>query len=41
VPEQFRINSGDAGYLLTLPGEHAGFDGGFCQRMRKVQRTAE
>ncbi len=38
VPEQFRQGKEGNGTILTLPGEHPGFDGGFCQRLRKVRR---
>ena len=41
VPEAFRKSSGSEGYILTLPGEHRGFDGGFCQRMRKLNAAAQ
>ena len=36
IPEQFRSGNKDNGAILTLPGAHPGFDGGFCQRMRKI-----
>ena len=36
VPEQFCSGNKDNGAILTLPGAHPGFDGGFCQRMRKI-----
>jgi 16S rRNA (cytosine967-C5)-methyltransferase len=36
VPEQFRSGTEDNGAILTLPGARPGFDGGFCQRMRKI-----
>ncbi len=36
VPEQFRNGKESNGAILTLPGEYPGFDGGFCQRMRKI-----
>ncbi|MEI7825510.1 MAG: 16S rRNA (cytosine(967)-C(5))-methyltransferase RsmB [Chlorobiaceae bacterium] len=36
IPEQFRNGKEDNGAILTLPGEYPGFDGGFCQRMRKI-----
>ncbi|MEI6758223.1 MAG: 16S rRNA (cytosine(967)-C(5))-methyltransferase [Chlorobium sp.] len=35
VPEKFRQGDGIEGAILTLPGEQQGFDGGFCQRLRK------
>ena len=37
VPEPFRHGDEGCGTLLTLPGEHPGFDGGFCQRLRKTK----
>ena len=37
VPEPFRQGDEGCGALLTLPGEHPGFDGGFCQRLRKTK----
>jgi 16S rRNA (cytosine967-C5)-methyltransferase len=36
VAVQFRNGKENNGAILTLPGEHPGFDGGFCQRMRKI-----
>ncbi len=36
IPEQFRNSKDEHGAILTLPGEYQGFDGGFCQRMRKI-----
>lgn len=35
IPVQFRQTSVTNGAILTLPGQHPGFDGGFCQRLRK------
>ncbi|MGB7511519.1 MAG: 16S rRNA (cytosine(967)-C(5))-methyltransferase RsmB [Pelodictyon phaeoclathratiforme] len=37
LPEQFRQSNEGCGAILTLPGEHPGFDGGFCQRLRKAK----
>jgi 16S rRNA (cytosine967-C5)-methyltransferase len=37
IPEPFRQGIDTSGAILTLPGEHPGFDGGFCQRLRKVR----
>ena len=36
LPEPFRMGNNGCGAILTLPGEHPGFDGGFCQRLRKI-----
>ncbi|NTW55854.1 MAG: 16S rRNA (cytosine(967)-C(5))-methyltransferase [Chlorobiaceae bacterium] len=36
IPEQFRNSAEKNGYLMTLPGDLPGFDGGFCQRLRKI-----
>ena len=38
VPAPFRKGKEEDGAILTLPGEHPGFDGGFCQRLRKVRK---
>jgi 16S rRNA (cytosine967-C5)-methyltransferase len=38
VPEQFLKKKDVKGALCTLPGEYPGFDGGFCQRLRKSGR---
>jgi 16S rRNA (cytosine967-C5)-methyltransferase len=38
LPAAFRHGNEGTGAILTLPGEHPGFDGGFCQRLRKVKR---
>ncbi|NTV92163.1 MAG: 16S rRNA (cytosine(967)-C(5))-methyltransferase [Chlorobiaceae bacterium] len=35
LPEPFRMSVAQKGSILTLPGEHPGFDGGFAQRLRK------
>lgn len=37
LPERFRNEAEKNGCLLTLPGDLTGFDGGFCQRMKKKQ----
>ena len=37
VPEPFRQGDEGCGALLTLPGQYPGFDGGFCQRLRKTK----
>jgi 16S rRNA (cytosine967-C5)-methyltransferase len=37
IPAPFRPGNDAEGAILTLPGEHPGFDGGFCQRLRKVR----
>jgi len=39
VPETFLQNQEGKGSILTLPGKHAGFDGGFCQRLRKKRES--
>ncbi|MEI8033314.1 MAG: 16S rRNA (cytosine(967)-C(5))-methyltransferase RsmB [Chlorobiaceae bacterium] len=36
VPAAFLSSQPGTGAILTLPGEHPGFDGGFCQRLRKT-----
>ena len=36
LPEKFRNEAEKNGCLLTLPGELTGFDGGFCQRLKKI-----
>ncbi len=36
VPAEFLSGTAESGAILTLPGEHPGFDGGFCQRLRKT-----
>jgi 16S rRNA (cytosine967-C5)-methyltransferase len=36
LPERFRNEAEKNGCLLTLPGELTGFDGGFCQRLKKI-----
>ncbi len=41
IPEPFRSGSSAKGSILTLPGEHPGFDGGFCQRLRKIKYPAD
>jgi 16S rRNA (cytosine967-C5)-methyltransferase len=38
IPEPSRQGNNGCGAILTLPGEHHGFDGGFCQRLRKTRR---
>ena len=38
VPAPFRKEKENNGAILTLPGEHPGFDGGFCQLLRKVRK---
>jgi 16S rRNA (cytosine967-C5)-methyltransferase len=35
LPETFREKAAKNGSILTLQGDRAGFDGGFCQRLRK------
>jgi 16S rRNA (cytosine967-C5)-methyltransferase len=40
VPEPFLKQSAPGGAILTLPGEYPGFDGGFCQRLRKTGRRS-
>ncbi len=37
LPEPFRQSNEGKGAILTLPGEHPGFDGGFCQLLRKIR----
>ncbi|MCX6179311.1 MAG: 16S rRNA (cytosine(967)-C(5))-methyltransferase RsmB [Chlorobiales bacterium] len=37
VSEQFLHNKNSDGAICTLPGEYPGFDGGFCQRLRKIR----
>lgn len=39
APEHLLTESGFSGSILTLPGEYPGFDGGFCQRMRKTAKS--
>lgn len=36
LPEPFASKAVPNGTLLTLPGEHEGFDGGFAQRLKKT-----
>ncbi|MEI6848310.1 MAG: 16S rRNA (cytosine(967)-C(5))-methyltransferase RsmB [Chlorobiaceae bacterium] len=36
VPKQFWGSKKFEGAILTLPGNFPGFDGGFCQRLRKI-----
>ncbi|TLU83014.1 MAG: 16S rRNA (cytosine(967)-C(5))-methyltransferase [Chlorobium sp.] len=36
LPERFRNEAEENGSLLTLPGDLPSFDGGFCQRMKKI-----
>ena len=40
VPLDFLKHLSSAGAVLTLPGEYPGFDGGFCQRLRKVSMVS-
>ncbi|MEI7825837.1 MAG: 16S rRNA (cytosine(967)-C(5))-methyltransferase, partial [Chlorobiaceae bacterium] len=40
IPEPFRSGSSAKGSIFTLPGERPGFDGGFCQRLRKIKYPA-
>ncbi|NMW19282.1 MAG: 16S rRNA (cytosine(967)-C(5))-methyltransferase [Chlorobiaceae bacterium] len=39
IPELFRQGQESSGAILTLPGRHPGFDGGFCQRLRKTKKS--
>ena len=41
VPEVFRQDEEGKGAILTLPGMHPGFDGGFCQRLRKTRPSSD
>ena len=41
VPEAFRSNMVSEGALQTLPGDYPGFDGGFCQRLRKIKQQPD
>ncbi len=41
VPELFRQGQEGKGAILTLPGTHRGFDGGFCQRLRKTRPSSD
>jgi 16S rRNA (cytosine967-C5)-methyltransferase len=36
LPERFRKEAKEKGSLLTLPGDLPGFDGGFCQWLKKI-----
>jgi 16S rRNA (cytosine967-C5)-methyltransferase len=36
IPERFRNSAEKNGYLMTLPGDLPGFDGGFCQKLKKI-----
>lgn len=40
VPEHFRTKGDRDGSILTLPGQYPGFDGGFCQRLRKTGHSS-
>ena len=41
LPEAFLMDQKSKGAILTLPGRHPGFDGGFCQRLRKTRRSSD
>ncbi len=41
VPEAFRQEQENKGAILTLPGMNPGFDGGFCQRLRKTRPSSD
>ncbi len=41
IPDVFRQNQESKGAILTLPGMHPGFDGGFCQRLRKTRPSSD
>ena len=41
LPEAFRHAQEDKGAILTMPGQYQGFDGGFCQRLRKTRPSAD
>ena len=41
VPEVFRHGQAGKGAILTLPGMYPGFDGGFCQRLRKTRLSSD
>ena len=38
IPDKFITNNNSKDAILTLPDDHPGFDGGFCQRLRKIKR---
>jgi 16S rRNA (cytosine967-C5)-methyltransferase len=41
MPEAFRHGEKGKGAILTMPGQYPGFDGGFCQRLRKTRHPAD
>ena len=41
LPEAFLQEQDSKGAILTLPGRHPGFDGGFCQRLRKTRELTD
>ena len=41
LPEAFLPGQKGNSAILTLPGRHPGFDGGFCQRLRKTKEFTD